>query len=662
MIFNKNKKKQEKKTMKYESFIAGALLKFKTLGNVDFSLLIEDFEKKTNIEVRGLWYTSQNNLGKYIETVKDGTIKLRDGISLDYFIEEDNCTLREKLQKVAGNVVNGYFNNFDIKKYNQEKENALSSNKKNVLDTANILLISDIQEDYDELIKYGFKNVDYFKSIVRADKYFTEHPEELEKYHIILKGNQNVQHCCFDGDVELDRKFSKLREEKHILNTHLYRSDYGDQMKLVTYLKDSINHRSWDAEEQTYTDIFNRIVENTLINHTLDKVGLKDKKFVAIQDFINPNRLPLPEKKSDLKILYLDSVRVNKYANDIAKQLGLNITFKEDNNSSLGRHIKTHLGDYDIIIVSRLYSDSLLGMNIESTEQCKDTGRDLTLLVTYEDDSIWQFDEDDISDYLGIGSKIKLNYRYAGNLAIDSKRHNKEFRVLRKSADFVYEDEEQRKYYESDIACITGIIGASINAYNNALLQMNKTPISDLDIKSAEEFDKEYEVADKKEEERKKTALAPIRNFDNIRYAVSSYLNYRKKRLISKLPEGLKITEGNNGIKVENIYQGRTYCSITFPKEYKQKNLRIFEIQTLSKKGNLSVPETIGLYTRKYENLENIPNKPDERQANALASIDKKIKTALSPLNDEAWHKQCELEKQKRLVLERKQKKNPESK
>ena len=54
--------------------------------------------------------------------------------------------------------------------------------------------------------------MDYFKSIIRADQYFSKHPEELEKYHIILKGNQNVQRCCFDGDVELDRKVWNLRE------------------------------------------------------------------------------------------------------------------------------------------------------------------------------------------------------------------------------------------------------------------------------------------------------------------------------------------------------------------------------------------------------------------------------------------------------------------
>ena len=60
------------------------------------------------------------------------------------------------------------------------------------------------------------------------------------------------------------------------------------------------------------------------------------------------------------------------------------------------------------------------------------------------------------------------------------------------------------------------------------------------------------------------------------------------------------------------------------------------------------------MYTRKYKNLESVPNRPDERQTNALVSIDKKINVSLCPLNDEAWHKQCELKKQKRLILERK--------
>jgi len=38
--------------------------------------------------------------------------------------------------------------------------------------------LSKQDKDYNELVKYGFKNVDYFKSIIRADSYFAEHPED----------------------------------------------------------------------------------------------------------------------------------------------------------------------------------------------------------------------------------------------------------------------------------------------------------------------------------------------------------------------------------------------------------------------------------------------------------------------------------------------------
>jgi len=645
-----NKKVEAKDEISYEQFIAGAFLKFEKIDNVDFSLLVKDFQEKTNTEIRGLWYYSLNNLGKYIKTLKNGTIKLRDGITLDYLIEEDNCTLRDKLLEVAGNIVNNYFSGVEVEKFKQDKERLLLENKDKVLNKANILLVSDIQDDYDELVKYGFKNVDYFKSIIRADKYFAEHPKELEKYHIILKGNQNVQRCCFEGNVELDRKFDELREKKHILEPSLCRYDYSDHMELVSYLGDRINHRGWDTHEQSYTDIFDRIVENTLINHTLEKVGLKDEKFIPIQDHINRNRLPLPTRKSDLKILYLDSIRVSKFADRIAKELGLNVEFKEDNNCSLGRYVKSNLGKYDIIIATRLYSGNLLSMNHESTEQCKDTGKELTLLVT-QDDIYWGVDKD-------LADGINLGYVYGGNFASDYERHNKEIRILRQPIDVEAKEEYWKKLSQSEYSQMKGILEASVNFYNQALLKSKNASISDLDFKTAEDLDQDYVNAYENKKAIREAELAPIRLFDNIRYSVISYLNNIRKGLINQTPQGLRITEGEKGIKLENIYEGRTLCAIIFPKEYKKDNLRILEIQTLSKKGNLSNPQTIGLYTSEYENLESIPNRPDEKQNNALASIEKKVNVSLKPLNDEAWNRELELDRQKKLVLERKKKHN----
>lgn len=133
---------QENTTIKYESFIAGALLKFAEIDNVDFSLLIEDFKKETKVKLSGPWWYSQNNLSTYIENLKNGTIKLREEKSLDYFIKEEKCTLRDKLLVIAGNSVNNYFSSLDIEKYKQEKKRVLLENKNKVLSTANVLLIS----------------------------------------------------------------------------------------------------------------------------------------------------------------------------------------------------------------------------------------------------------------------------------------------------------------------------------------------------------------------------------------------------------------------------------------------------------------------------------------------------------------------------------------
>lgn len=573
----------KKEKINYESLIAGLLLKLETIDNIDFSMLIADFEKKTGEYVWGVWYAA-HNIGKYITCQKKGTVCLKDSMTLDTFIEEENKTLREKLVEIAGNRVNDYINNLDVEEYKEEKEKALKDNKEKVLNKANVLLISDIQDDYDELIKYGFKNVDYFKSIVRADAYFAEHPEELQKYQIIIKGKQNVQHCCFGGDVELDRRINQLREAKHILTPNLYRYDYPDYIELVTYLGDRNNQRDWDTEENSYPAIFDRIVENTLINHTLEKVGLKDTKFVPIEDKTNPDRLPLPTKKSDLKILYMDPIKVNILAPKIAEELQLNITFKEDNNCSLGEHVKTHLGDYDIIIASQLYSRSLLSMNTESTEQCKDTGRELTLLASY-DNLCWGVNVD-------IADGIKIDYRFGGQLAPDSDLHSKEFRVLRQQIEIEGESESRKEYLEREYSKMRAIIETSVNFYNDSLLQIGQNAISDLNLNTADDLDNEYISVVETERKRKEAEVAPIKTFDNIRNSIFSYLSYRRDGLISQAPEGLIVNEGKDCLRVENLHEGRPLCAIVLPKSDKYEGLRIFEIQTISKKGTLSIPST----------------------------------------------------------------------
>ena len=54
-----------------------------------------------------------------------------------------------------------------------------------------------------------------------------------------------------------------------------------------------------------------------------------------------------------------------------------------------------------------------------------------------------------------------------------------------------------------------------------------------------------------------------------------------------------------------------------------------FQIQTLSKKGTLSKPQSVGLYPNKYDNLENIPPRPNEQQQQAIIALGKKVEFIL---------------------------------
>ncbi len=644
MDSNTQKENQEKMLITYEQFIAGAIAKFKSLNNLDFSLLVRDFEEKTNTQISGFIHFYPNSIGKYVVSLKDGTIKLWKGISLDDFIKEKNQILRDILLDIAGDIVKSYFDNLDIETYLSKKEKALEENKKDVLNTANVLLISDIQEDYDELIKYGFKNVDYFKSIIRADQYFAKHPQELKKYHIIIKGHLATQRGFFDGDLEFNEKCSEL---KRGIQTTLIRIDYSDHLSLNTILHDRINHRDWDVREISYANMYGRIVENVLINRTLEEFGTV-KDFVPIQEFINPNRLPLPTQKSDLKILFLDSIRVKTFDNQIAKELGLKIYFKEDNNSSLGKYVVNNLGKYDIIIASDAYSRSLLYMNNESTEQCKDTGKELTLLVTYDD-----VYSDVDNDLAGV---IQFNFSFGGNLAPDYESHNKRFKILNQPVEVETKDEYWKKWYQAHYAQTKGIIEASVCYYNQALIQNDKQPISDLDFKTADELTQEYEEIFENKKAIREAELAPIRAFDNIINIVFRFLSNLNKGLITRTPEGLKITRRNDSIKVEITYNGKSVGAIVFSINDEHENLRIFEIQTLSKKGSLTPPQRVALYTSEYEGLENIPNRPNEIQANLLSSIQKKVNYSLLPLNQEALIKNPYINKQN--LTRRKRKKS----
>ena len=623
---------EDKKTIDYEQFVAGAIEKFGSIDGVDFSLLVEDFTKKLNVSLEGVWYHSRNNLTKYLETEDNGTIHLKDGLALNSILKGQDCVLMEKLLEIAGEEVIDYFDNLDIRAYLSAKEKGLSEYKARLLMAARVLLISDYQEDYDALIKYGFRDVDYFKSIIRANRYFAEHPQELRKYHIILYGNQNVLNCDHDP-IDLDEKVNELWKHNSILHTELHRYDSSKKTEFYAYLADYQNHRRLNVHEYSYQAVFDRIIEAAFINKLLEKAKVASGPFVPITDSVNPKTLPTPTEKAGLRILYLNHNGNEEYLNKIAEQLGLTIQFVRENNESLGQNVINDLGNWDIIIGSKIYSRDLLGMNIESTEQCKDTGRRLTLLMIDECLHYWYQDE--------IGEGNKLTYVFGGSAALDDESHEKQYGFLVHKEEFG-KDEDLLESDLVELSTARSIIESAVSIYNEALLQAKLPAISDLDFRTAEDFNQEYLNVYTVEKAAREADLAAISAFDEIKSEVLCYLDFLKKRLINGPLEGLKIIPSEKGVRVESfygdVYNQRVLCSIEFPYETPRGEIRIFEIQTESKKGRLTPPQAVGLYTKHFRYLYNVP-KPTDAQAHALDALLKKVKFYLKPLNDEAYQR-----------------------
>ena len=221
-----------------------------------------------------------------------------------------------------------------------------------------------------------------------------------------------------------------------------------------------------------------------------------------------------------------------------------------------------------------------------------------------------------------------------------------EIRVLRQISTNA---EHWTKYLQSGKDVTQSVIEASVNIYNEALEKTNNPTLQDLNLRNLENYDAEYAKVDEAEKLRQQIALEPIHAFDSLCLTVKNYLYYKNNGIINTQLDGLKIIERENDIYIENSLNEQPLCAITINKYYKYKNLKTFSIQTMSKKGHLSNPETIGLYTRKFEQMENVPNRITERQMTVLNAIHKKIDYLLKPLIKEAA-KQLELEeKEKKL-------------
>lgn len=623
-----------KKEVEFKSVVAAAIIKFGKLDNVDINMLFEDLES-LSIDVTNCYYLDETR--RFVEIQEDGSITLSGTITLDHFIDERDITVKDELQKMVTEEIRDYFDKLDVEEFKRRKLEFLKSGKEKLLKNANILLISDIEEEYQELVKYGFSNIDYFKSIIRADRYFKEHPEEAEKYDILIDGSERVVDDAFD----LDNFLRTIRESEKTLAITLNRyNNYPDYFDLVSYLKDSKNHRYWTSTEREYSKIFDRIVECAVLNKVSDKV--KEKEFIPIKDKINPNRLPLPTKKEEVRILYLDACSINPEAEIVASRLGLNVTFLAD-NSALKESVRYILGNYDIIIASSFYSNKLLSLSRESTEQCKDTGRQLVLLLTYQEEKETRYDNH--SNCCFFGYQMELGYSLGGLLSPSFERNREVFQILDNKKSFSASDSNLKQLHERNV-CMRAILEGAVELYNKVLEKETESKSFLTGFKTMNQYNIEFLTAIKEFEEEKEKEMAPLRNFDQLISSLSYYLEYRKKGLVPSKVEGIELSETKDTIEVTNMIQGVPYCAMSIRKGNNMTHLKRFKIQTRTKKGRLSDFVEVGVYTKNYEGKDGVPNPLNEEQQRAFTSICKKVEKVIRPLNIGAFNKEREMQKE----------------
>lgn len=103
----------EKTKLHKEQMIAGGLLKFESVSNLDIAVLIFDFfHKYPDYEVNNDELAS---IRDYVE-INDGVISLKSGLNLESILGNE-LTLRERLEQIAGDCINNYCQNLDIEEF-----------------------------------------------------------------------------------------------------------------------------------------------------------------------------------------------------------------------------------------------------------------------------------------------------------------------------------------------------------------------------------------------------------------------------------------------------------------------------------------------------------------------------------------------------------------
>lgn len=612
------------KKVLYKYFICEALNYFQELDAFDVHLLVQKFENQERIEI-----ADNSDLGVlkmcivffddkyYLKSLDSSNLSPKK--SLSYIKKTNNI-------KIPSNLTN-FFRNLDLSEYYSFKEKTFYEGKKKTLKEANVLLISSSDEDYIALQNYGFENIDVFKSRIRAVNFFKKNPNIANKYHIVLFGKQETILNYSNGQMDIPGLSYNDCRNKQIVDGTIYKAD---GKAFLSYRNNYLNlflrtpYKELDL-------LFDDVIKAVLMNYTFDVHDLQETQYPKVEDYLTLEKKTLPKKVKDLKILCcgIDKPYFNPY--NIAQKKGLNVVFKKDYSYRLASDIQFNLGEYDIIIATEIFSSKLKYMNNESTEQCKDTGRQLTLLLTFLDKP--NYITNIYNEKIYLGRNIKLNACFGGPLAINKDRKSYDFNIL--SLDEALWEETIEE----------GLLGCAVNLYNEQLIKINSVGLKDISFRNPIDYEKEYRDYEDNEKLKKQKLLEPLLLVDRVRELLSKYLFYHKLGLINDI-KSLHVEELKSFYKADNYVGDRLLCSVYIPKCFDDSLKRMLKVKILTNKGGYTDLKDFVISLEKDD-----LSMPVEWVLVALNSIYKKTSYVLSFVDDkESVTKDIEYDNSKILI------------
>ena len=447
--------------------------------------------------------------------------------------------------------------------------------EKLILDKADVLLVSEDKQDYQEMLDYGFKRVDYFNSYTTAEVYFKNHEKQLDSYDLVLVGNISFkktskfikndfleEHLWFQTFCNLgnvNKKYSKLYEDDHIKD-----------ILCAFYLNLKANAQY-----------------HKIIHYLTNKQSLPIKTNLPTV----PEE-PLPTSKKDLKILFLNTADNDNIQKQLEK-LGLNVDVV---CYDLFHPDYYDLKRYDIIIITfySYYFNDIL--NILNTAKLERTGQSLTMLCAYNMSKHYVHAQRGYSQNC---DEFSLDINFVGS---DTKGQIK-FGTKANS------------YVDCQQALIEGIL----NIYNEELKKLNQTGLQDYDLRNIEEINQEHEELLRQEKEEGLIFDIANNSYDKLIQAVRT-LNYQHIYTFDNIE--IFSDKEKKEVTINMQYNNRTISSITLP--YYFNDDKVFGIKRLSNKGKLLPSEKVLIYSDFYSK-QDLPRKATMEELKIFNNIAKKV-------------------------------------